>query len=208
MDKFVVKTPRKSQSRQENNRAQEFKQTTIESLQGVVIIEDIKRLKARLRLPDQSSAVLLESLQELGQKIPPKHVLKSTKIGHTVFKLRRHTDEAVAKEADAVYKKWRTHFEEFAERPQIEVKCDAKSERLRDSGRKFLSEALSLEIKNPLVDAIEREVFHQCKRLVTVAYRRTMRNLVFKLKNSEDERAKVLDRSLSVENLVQQFIKK
>ncbi|XP_076441527.1 transcription elongation factor A N-terminal and central domain-containing protein 2-like [Babylonia areolata] len=207
MDKFVTKTPRQNLPQQENKKTQQFKQTTIESLQGVVVIEDVKRLKARLRLPDQSSTVLLETLQELGQKIPPRHVLKSTKIGHAVIKLRHHADEAVAKEADTLYRKWRTHFEELQERPQIEVKCDAKSERIRDSGRKFLSEALALEMKNPLVDAIEREVFHQSKRLVTAAYRRTMRALVFKLKHSEDVRSQVLNRSLSVESLVQQFKK-
>ena len=66
--------------------------------------------------------------------------------GHTVFKLRKHSNEAVAKEATAVYTKWRSHFEEFQDRPQIEVKCDAKSQRIRDSGRKFLSEALTLEV--------------------------------------------------------------
>ena len=67
--------------------------------------------------------------------------------GHAVFKLCRHSDEAVAKEAEALYKKWRSHFEEFQDRPQIEVKCDEKSERIRDSGRKFLAESLKLEVR-------------------------------------------------------------
>ena len=62
-------------------------------------------------------------------------------------------------------------------------------------------------MKAPLVDALEREVFHQSKRLAGVAYRRTMRTLVFKLKHSQDVRSKLLDKSLSVENLVKQFKK-
>lgn len=66
--------------------------------------------------------------------------------GHTVYKLRQHSDEGIAKEAQALYRKWRSHFEEFQDRPQIEVKCDAKSERIRDSGRKFLAESLTLEV--------------------------------------------------------------
>ena len=62
-------------------------------------------------------------------------------------------------------------------------------------------------MKAPLVDALEREVFHQSKQLAGVAYRRTMRTLVFKLKHSQDVRSKLLDKSLSVENLVKQFKK-
>ncbi|KAK7101222.1 transcription elongation factor A N-terminal and central domain-containing protein 2-like [Littorina saxatilis] len=207
MDQFVTRTPRSKGKSTKGKRAPEFIQTTIESLQGVVVIEDIKRLKARLRLPDQSVDILLESLQQLAHKVPPKHVLKSTKIGHTVFKLRTHSDKAVAKQADALYQKWRKHFEDFQDRPQIEVKCDAKSERMRDNGRKFLAESLSLGKTDALVDAVEREVFHQSKRLAGVAYRRSMRALVFKLKHSEDVRSQVLSKSLTVEQLVKQFKK-
>ncbi|KAK7501068.1 hypothetical protein BaRGS_00007553 [Batillaria attramentaria] len=207
MEKFVVKTPRATQQRPPAQRTPEKRQATIESLRGVVVVEDIQRHKARLRLPDQSPDILLDSLRELALKIPPKHVLKSTKIGHTVYKLRHHSDENVAKEAKALYKKWRQFFEEFRERPQIEVKCDAKSERVRNSGRKFLADALSLEVSDPLVDSIEREIFHQSSRLSGVHYRRTMRALVFKLKHSDSVRSQVLDRSLTVEELVKQFRK-
>jgi hypothetical protein len=67
-----------------------------------------------------------------------------------VNKLRRHSDEAVAKAATALYKKWRQHFEDFRDRPQIEVKCDTKSEGVRDSGRKLLADALDLQVCHTL----------------------------------------------------------
>lgn len=207
MDKYITKTPRSQGLKTKSKQTSNLKQSTIESLLGVVIIEDIKRLKATLKVSGQSPEVLLDSLKTLAEKVPPKHVLKSTKIGHVVYRLQKHPDASVAKTAKNLYKKWVLHFEQYQNRPCIEVKCDAKSEKLRDSGRKFLAEALLLTVMDPLVDAIEREIFHLCKKLINGSYRRTLRTIVLKLKHSDDLRSKVFNRVLSVEDLVKQFKK-
>ena len=48
------------------------------------MIEEIKRLKSKLQLETTSTEEMVECLNKLGQKIPPRHVMLDTKIGEIV----------------------------------------------------------------------------------------------------------------------------
>ncbi|XP_019356813.1 PREDICTED: transcription elongation factor A N-terminal and central domain-containing protein 2 [Gavialis gangeticus] len=204
MDRFVTRRPRaQGGPRQPCPVPGACRQATLEALKRVVVIEDIKRWKSMLELPSQSKENLIEVLEELKKKLPSKKVLLSTKIGHTVNKMRKHSDCDVARLAKEVFTEWRTFIKDHANRPSIEVRSDAKTETLRKNARKLLCEALELEIDHPLAENIEREVFHLSSRLISTPYRRTVRALVFTLKHKPDIRAQVRTGTLLVGTFVE-----
>uniref|UniRef100_A0A8C5R7Y0 Transcription elongation factor A N-terminal and central domain containing 2 n=1 Tax=Leptobrachium leishanense TaxID=445787 RepID=A0A8C5R7Y0_9ANUR len=200
MDRFVIRKP-KFQKPAVKKQVKPKGQATLFSLKRVVVVEDIKRWKCILELPNQSRANLLDTLHELKKKIPSEDIIRSTKIGEAVEKLQTHSDEEVSGLAHEVHDQWETFIKANRGKANIEVRCDAATEKLRMNARRLLSEALSMEADDSLVECIEREVFHQASRLINVHYRRTIRALVFALKHKAETRSHVKDGTITINEL-------
>ena len=205
MDKFVVRTPRISREVTVDKESPviKLKQSTIESLPNVVVLENIYYLKTQLESPQSTDTEILTALKELKTKNLSKEILLDTKIGRVVNRLRKHAQEEIKELAKAVFRKWKRHLEmEETDRQVIDVQCDKKSEAMRKKARSFLANSLLLSATDPLPEQIERAVFLEFGRKIDYNYRRKIRSIVFLLKHRESTRQKVIAHKLKVEDLI------
>ena len=141
---------------------------------------------------------MIENLKKLRKKIPSRELLQKTKLGITLNNLRKHKEPEVAKLAQEIRAEWKLYFKEKLERPKIEVKSDAKTEKTRRNARLMLAQGLKLDESHNIVEAVEKELFHRKKRLLNGPYQRTIRALTFALRNKEDVRDKVASGELGI----------
>nr|XP_002730579.1 PREDICTED: transcription elongation factor A N-terminal and central domain-containing protein 2-like [Saccoglossus kowalevskii] len=205
MDKFLIKIPRETSLpvlASPKPQKKELKQAKIESLQRVVVVEDILRMKAVLELENQTEENLLKALQELRQKTPSREILSSTKIGHTLNTIRKHSSKEVAALAKDIRNDWKKFIKDRSDKGIIEVRSDAKTEKQRSAGKRLLAGVLEVAEDSKLVENIEREVYHRNKRILNNNYRRTMRTLIFAVKHKNDIRTKVQNGHLSIQEFI------
>ena len=90
MDKFVIRNPRNLQSKDKKlSEKKHLKQTTLQSLAGVVVLEELEQAKKVLESEEESIEKKLEVLNNLRHKKPSKEVLIKVGIGRTVRKLSK-----------------------------------------------------------------------------------------------------------------------
>ena len=136
MDKFVLKKPRNLQEkRNKSPKKKLLRQSTLQSLSGVVVIEELEEFKIILESDQASKEKKLTVLNKLLGKNPSKEVLIKVGIGKTVRSLRKIGDptdgkiKEIQKLSDKVYKKWRSELERKVELKHnpISVKSDKVS---------------------------------------------------------------------------------
>ncbi|XP_022708743.1 transcription elongation factor A N-terminal and central domain-containing protein 2-like isoform X2 [Varroa jacobsoni] len=212
MDKFVVRIPKKTgddandeaflkrslQGKKKSRRSQ-FR---LKDLQGVVILEDLDEAKKILSNPTSSDELLEKTLRQLAKKTPGRDILLKTSVGKPVRQLLSHENLSVRTAAKRVYDRWKEHILNKAALQKQEVRFDIESQRLRDIAKRWFSEALSTTIDDTVVIALEQEVFAQCKRILNAPYRRSCRQIAYKLRTDVNLQNKLVSGNMTVEAFV------
>jgi len=223
MDKFVIRNPRNLQSSKKSEcETKHLKQTTLQSLAGVVVLEELEQAKNILESEHETTERKLKVLNGLKNKKPSKEVLVKVGIGKTVKKLGKESGESAESDPKQaklrrlsykVYKAWKSELERKVElqRNKVTVRCDKETERLRTAAVEFLLTSIERNKENKsdhreISEKIEREIFSQSKYLVNSQYRKLSRKIVFGLKNP-DLCSKVVSSSLPIPELVKSYQK-
>ena len=116
MDKFLIRTPRSNPSVLSDLKQEPRKvQSSLFSLKGVVVVEDLVRAKKLLKEEHVEEERKVTVLRELGEKRPSTELLESTGIGRTVRKLSKEGEGEVKVEATKVYRSWKDAVERRVE---------------------------------------------------------------------------------------------
>lgn len=204
MDKFVIRTPRDQVNDKQNGRPQKprKKQTTIESLSRVVIVEQVHRQKEILKNAETTPQFLISTLKDLHKAIPSKSVLLETKVGHVVNKLRHHSDPEVKEQARLLLKKWKKFYREINARQPIDVRSDLKTEQFRTKARHLLGKAIGIKDDHALALSIEKTIYHAEKSVNTPKYRRLIRTICIKVTNDLQTKEQLNNGKLSTVSLI------
>jgi len=222
MDKFVVRSPRNLQNDEiKISEIKTLRQSTLQSLAGVVVLEDFERAKKVLESDEESTERKIDVLKSLESKKPSKEVLVKVGIGKTIRKLSK--DPCTAQEASPnqaklkklsyqIYKSWKTELERKVElqRETIIVDSDKETKRLRSAAVRLINTSIKSSRKQieseqrKLSEEIEQEIFCQSKKLVGHIYRKLNRKIIFGLKNPE-LCSQLIVGDLSVPELVKRF---
>ena len=127
MDKFLIRTPRSPQTVLKEQKEEPRKvQSSLFSLKGVVVVEDLVKAKNLLRDEDVDPERKVKVLRQLGEKQPSTELLETTGIGRTVRRLSKEGEGEVKKVATEVYITWKQAVEKRVElsHNKIEVACD------------------------------------------------------------------------------------
>ncbi|XP_028404684.1 transcription elongation factor A N-terminal and central domain-containing protein 2-like [Dendronephthya gigantea] len=206
MDSFVTRRPRSPRDKKPTKRKEsKLKQVTIESLSRVVVIEDILHLKSALEnhKDDVFEDKLLEILQKLKSMNPSTKVLKDTKIGQSVNKLRKSEHKSVKELARCIVRSWkRIVIEENTKRECVDVQCDAKTEILRCKARKLISDGLNTTLTDPTTEVLEKRLFEKCERRVDNRYKRSVRSIVFCIKSDKNVQKNVRQGTMTPDHIL------
>lgn len=224
MDKFVIRNPRNLQPNKESDSERKhLKQTTLQSLAGVVVLEELEKAKTVLESEEESVDRKIDVLNSLKNKKPSKEVLVKVGIGRTVKKLGKDPNESAEENPNQVklrklsykiYKAWKAELERKVElkRHKVTVKCDKETERLRKAAVAFIIASIEgndTENKpehRKISENIEREIFSRSRCLVNSQYRKLSRRIVFGLKDKE-LCSKILSSALPIADLVKSYQK-
>jgi len=213
MDKYLVKTLREApKSAISAPAVKPIRQSTLHSLPGVVVLEEIEEANEILQSEHVGEEKKIDILKGLRKKRPAKEILVRVGIGRTVRKLSKlESASSLLRELSGqVYKAWREHIEETVERgnKSVQVQSDTETDRLRTAATKFVCHSLYSEKQKLtpkqkyLVESIEKEVFVRSNKLVNKNYRQLSRKIVFALQHKTEFREAVISGQVSVKQLV------
>lgn len=211
MDKFVIKQPKTNiGSLQQKSPKKKVRQSTLQSLSGVVVIEELEEAKRVLEDSDKSCESKIKILNKLLVKKPAKEILIKVGIGKTVRKLGKVPDSNIEEEqklkslAYRVYRNWRREIERKVElsKKKIEVSFDKESS---DSVSSAIRLFLPLLGDRDLCEKVEKELRVASGGLVGSQYRRRVREVVFGLRREPQLLQEAKEGTISARQLIQKI---